>query len=119
MFEEEVKKLSAFDVYVMSVYNLKDLYFFANGAYSEALSEIEFKKTPMSDYYIKKLIQYRNKLESDYGTVRMLKSKVVKRNLNQYQKMALSSNDELFEKVKKLLANMNNFLSQHDIDLSI
>ena len=119
MFEGEFKNLSNFDVYTLSVYALQDLYFFANGAYSEALHEIEFKRTQNQDYYLRKLSQYRHKLESDYNIVKTLKSQVVKLNLNQHEQQTFNSHKELFKKVQKLLINMDKFLSQHTIDVSV
>lgn len=119
MFKDEVKNLSHYDVYILSVIELERNWQFANAEYEQGKFEIEFKNTQYPDYYLNRVSSYKNSLKNDYEIVKLFRSNIDKQTLDEYQKERFTFDKEFFEKVEKLLANMDKFLSQHNIDLTI
>ena len=119
MFEEEIKKLTPFERYVVFIPGFRNTYSFALYAYNEGSRKIEFEKTPHLEYYLKNIEDWANKLNRELEVGKIFKSEVNEKTLNEFRKQEFNSYDDLFVKSQKLLDKMNNFLSKHNIELSI
>lgn len=119
MFEEEVKNLTPYDKYVILINDLNETYLFANGTYELGQFEVEFKNTKHADKYLTNITNYRNKLKRDYDLTMQVKTTVNEQDLDGIEKKLFFSDNELFNKIQALLAKMDDFLAQHNIELSL
>ncbi len=119
MFEEEVKNLSHYDVYLLSVIELQRHWQFANAEYQHGKFEIEFKNTPYVDYYLNRISSYKNSLKNDYDLVKTFRTDVDEETLTKFEKEKFESDIDLFNKIEQLLTQMDEFLSQQNKELSI
>ncbi len=115
MFEE----LTPYEKYIIFIHDLKDQFLFANGAYKRGYFEIEFNNTEHIQYYLDNIATYRRRLENTLDIVKMSKADVDLNSLGKSEKKLFNSDEDLFNKVLELLDRMNNFLSQHGVEMSI
>ena len=119
MFEEEIKKLTPYERYVIFIPGFRNTYSFALYAYNEGSRKIEFEKTPHLECYLKNIEDWANKLNNEITVGKIFKSDIDEKTLDKFRKKEFNSYDDLFNKSQQLLDKMNNFLSKHNIELSI
>ena len=119
MFEDEINMLSPYEAYIIIGTRLKDTYASAFYAYENAKMEIEHKNTKFPDCYLKRTSTYIKSLETDYEVMKILKSDLDEKSLTECQQEQFHAYDDLFQKVEKLLKNLDIFLSQYNVDLTI
>lgn len=118
MIEDEIKKLTPHDKYILCIDDLNNNYVCARGAYHLGEFEIEFKNTKFVDYYLTDINKRRNKLKYDYEFTLRLRAKVDVQSLGEIEKIVFEKHKLLFIKIKELLTEMDKFLSQHNIELT-
>ena len=119
MFEEEIKNSTPFESYVIFIPGFRDTYSFALYAFNEGNRKIEFENTPHTEYHLKNIEDWANKLNRELEVAKIFKSDVDKKTLNEFQKQEFYSYDDLFKKSKLLLDKMIEFLSKHNIEFSL
>ena len=119
MFKEEIKNLTPYDKYIIIVEDLKDSYRFANAEYQHGQFEIQFNNTEYANDYLEKINTRRNKLQRDYDLAMKIKANVNIETLDTIEKQLFDAENSLFIAIQELLKKMENFLSQHNIELSI
>ena len=119
MYEEEFKKLSTLDRYIINHSDLGDTYLFALEAYKNGYKKIEFENAKNIQYYLDEIATFRNGLNTRYEYMKMLKSEIDIKSLDSFYKKQLESDNVFFDKIQILLNDMDNFLKKHNVDLSI
>jgi len=119
MFEEEIKKLSTLDRYIINYSDLGDYYLFALGAYKSGCFKIEVENVKNTQYYLDDIATHRNRLSNRYEYMKMLKSEIDINSLDAFYKKELNSHNIFFDKIEILLHDMEKFLSKHNVELSI
>ena len=106
MSEENVSELSHYDVYILSIDELKDSWLFANKEYQQGRHKIVFENTPYTDYYLKRISKYRDSLKNDYELVKMFRNNVNQQALGKFEKEEFDSEEEFLIDVEELLKKM-------------
>ena len=119
MFEEEIKNLSTLDRYIINHSDLSDSYLFALRAYKIGYKKIVFENAKNTQYYLDDIATHRNSLNIRYEYMKMLKSEIDINSLDTFYKKQLESDIVFFDKIQILLTYMENFLINHNVDLSI
>lgn len=119
MFEDEVNKLTPYEVYMIAVSGLKDNYSSSLGVYERGVMEVKFKNTNNPDYYLERVATYMKYLKRDYKVAKIFKSDVDENSLTEHEQEVFHSDDDLYPKAEELLKEMEAFLSQYNFDLTV
>lgn len=119
MFEDEVSNLTPYEVYMIAVSNLKDNYISAFGTYKRGVMEVKCKNTKNPNYYLEKVAIYSKYLKRDYEVAKIFKADVDENSLTESQQEVFHSDDDLYPKTEELLKDMESFLSEYNVDLTI
>ena len=119
MFEEEIKNLTPYDKYIIMIQDLGNTYYSDAKFFIKARFYVECTNNSYKKYYIDKIDESRNRLKRDYELAMQVRANINQQSLSESESQLFIADNDLLKKIEELLTKMGNFLSEHNVELSV